>query len=62
MPNQASTREPIECLGRTFPSDEARRAFFLAKLRDQLADPAFRSIEGFPRGDAEDVLALSDPH
>jgi len=31
-----------------FPNDEARRAYFVEKLREKLKDPAFRKIEGFP--------------
>lgn len=52
---------PVECLGQTFPSDEARREHYLAILREKLKDPAFREIEGFPIGSDEDILALSDP-
>ncbi|MBF0096960.1 MAG: DNA methylase [Magnetococcales bacterium] len=52
---------PVECLGLTFESDAARRAFFLDKLRKKLQDPAFRQIEGFPIGTDADILALSDP-
>lgn len=52
---------PVECLGITFPNDEARRAHFTEKLREKLKDPAFRKIEGFPIGKDEDILALSDP-
>lgn len=52
---------PVECLGMAFPSDEARRAYFLEKLREKLKDPTFRKIEGFPIGDDEDILAMSDP-
>jgi len=52
---------PVECLGLTFESDEARRDYFLEKLREKLQDPAFRQIEGFPIGTDEDILALSDP-
>ena len=51
----------VECLGLTFESDEARRAYFLEILREKLRDPEFRKIEGFPIGDDEDILALSDP-
>lgn len=54
-------QEPVECLGMKFPSDEARRAYFTEKLREKLKDPAFRKIEGFPTGEDEDILALSDP-
>ncbi len=45
----------------TFPNDEARRAHFIEQLREKLKDLAFRKIEGFPIGDDEDILALSDP-
>lgn len=52
---------PVECLGMTFESDDARRAYFLDLLRKKLKDPAFRKIEGFPIGHDEAILALSDP-
>jgi DNA modification methylase len=52
---------PLECLGLTFPSEQARRAYFLERLRAHLHDPAFRRADGFPQGDDEDILALSDP-
>ena len=51
----------VECLGMTFASDEERRAYFTEKLREKLQDPEFRQIEGFPIGEDEDILALSDP-
>src|SRR6266852_6154632 len=54
-------QRPVECLGLTFDSDEARRAHFSEILREKLRDPEFRKIEGFPIGDDEDILALSDP-
>ena len=53
--------QPVECLGMTFDNDEARRQYFLEKLREKLQDPEFRQIEGFPIGEDEDILALSDP-
>lgn len=52
---------PIECLGLTFVSQDARRAHFLALLAEKLKDPQFRELEGFPRGTDEDILRLSDP-
>ncbi|MDL5034735.1 DNA methylase [Alcaligenes aquatilis] len=52
---------PVECLGQTFPSDDARRAHFLALLAEKLKDPAFRKQEGFPQGTDEAILAMSDP-
>ncbi|MBF0181806.1 MAG: DNA methylase [Magnetococcales bacterium] len=59
--DEGSPSGPVECLGRTFSSDRARREFFLQLLREKLKDPEFRKIEGFPVGSDEDVLALSDP-
>ncbi len=41
----------------TFPNDQARREYFLEKLQDK----KFRKMEGFPIGDDEDILAMSDP-
>ncbi len=52
---------PVECLGMTFPNDQARREYFLGKLKEKLKDPEFRKIEGFPIGTDEDILAMSDP-
>ena len=52
---------PVECLGMTFASDKERRTYFIDKLREKLQVPEFRKIKGFPIGDDEDILALSDP-
>jgi DNA modification methylase len=52
---------PVTCLGMEFDNDDARRAYFTEKLNEQLNDPEFRKIEGFPIGEDEDILALSDP-
>lgn len=51
----------VECLGQTFPNDEARREHFLKLLAEKLKDPAFRNQEGFPSGTDEAILAMSDP-
>lgn len=56
-----ANKGPVECLGMTFENDEKRREYFLEKLREKLKDPEFRKIEGFPIGEDEDILALSDP-
>ena len=45
----------------TFENDEKRREYFLEKLREKLKDLEFRKIEGFPIGEDDDILALSDP-
>ncbi|MFZ4524143.1 MAG: DNA methyltransferase [Chlorobium sp.] len=52
---------PVICLGKSFPDDEARRAYFTELLAEKLRDPEFRKIEGFPIGTDEDILKLSDP-
>lgn len=52
---------PVECLGMTFPSEDARREHFLGLLAEKLKDPAFRNQEGFPQGTDEAILAMSDP-
>ena len=57
----AKAKGPVECLGLTFPDDNARREHFLGVLREKLKDPTFRAIEGFPVGSDKDILALSDP-
>jgi hypothetical protein len=56
-----SGSKPVECLGMQFPNNNARHSHFTEKLREKLKDPAFRKIEGFPIGEDEDILALSDP-
>ena len=60
-PHLTSSTRPVECLGMTFEDDEKRRDYFLEELRQKLLDPEFREIDGFPIGDIEDILALSDP-
>jgi DNA modification methylase len=46
-------------LGKTFASDDERREYFRSELRKKL--PELKSIEGFPIGEDEDIIALSDP-
>jgi DNA modification methylase/rubredoxin len=58
---EEKAKRQVECLGMTFENDEARRAYFLEKLKEKLKDPEFRKIEGFPIGSDEDILTLSDP-
>ncbi|UED70183.1 MULTISPECIES: DNA methyltransferase [Brevibacillus] len=50
---------PVTCLGMTFNNDEERRAYFTEQLRKKL--PELKKMEGFPIGEDEDILALSDP-
>ncbi|HHU27161.1 MAG TPA: site-specific DNA-methyltransferase [Bacteroidales bacterium] len=49
----------VTCLGITFESDEARRTYFREELRRKL--PELKQIEGFPIGEDEDIIRLSDP-
>ena len=53
------TPEKVVCLGVEFESDDARRAYFREELRKKL--PELRQIEGFPIGEDEDIINLSDP-
>lgn len=57
----AEKSDPVECLGQTFPSDQARREHYLKLLAEKLKDPEFRKQEGFPQGTDEAILAMSDP-
>jgi len=43
------------------PEEQAKREEYRRRLAEYLKDPEFRSIEGFPIGTDEDILALSDP-
>lgn len=52
---------PVECLGRIFASEQARRDHYSKLLAEKLKDPEFRKIEGFPVGTDEAILAMSDP-
>lgn len=52
-------KEPVTCLGMTFPNDEARRKYFRDELRKKL--PELKLIEGFPIGEDDDIINLSDP-
>lgn len=61
-PNQAAVNGGlVECLGKTFETDSARRDYYLGLLAEKLKDPEFRKIEGFPIGEDEAILELSDP-
>lgn len=51
--------EPVVCLGMTFKNHDERREYFRNELRKKL--PELKEIEGFPIGEDEDIIALSDP-
>jgi DNA modification methylase len=53
--------KPVTCLGQIFDSEDTRREHYRNLLREYLLDPEFRKIEGFPIGEDEDIVALSDP-
>ena len=56
---QPENEGPVTCLGITFPNDDERREFFRNELRKKL--PELKLLEGFPIGEDEDIIALSDP-
>ena len=51
--------QAVTVLGKTFNSEEERRAYFREELRKKL--PELKKIEGFPIGEDEDIVNLSDP-
>lgn len=53
------TPEKVVCLGMEFESEDARRAYFREELRKKL--PELKQIEGFPIGEDDDIINLSDP-
>ena len=53
------TQQTITVLGKTFNSEEERRTYFREELRKKL--PELKQMEGFPIGEDEDILNLSDP-
>ncbi len=59
--NSGAKGAAAECLGLSFPSEDARRAHFLKLLAEKLKDPDFRNQEGFPQGTDDAILAMSDP-
>lgn len=57
--NTGNKQEPVTVLGLTFASDEDRRDYFREELRKKL--PELKLIEGFPIGEDDDIVNLSDP-
>jgi DNA modification methylase/predicted RNA-binding Zn-ribbon protein involved in translation (DUF1610 family) len=51
--------EKIKCLGKEFNSEDERRDYFRNELRKKL--PALKKMDGFPIGEDEDIINLSDP-
>ena len=54
-----NTENKITVLGKTFNSEEDRRNYYREELRKKL--PELKQMEGFPIGEDEDILNLSDP-
>ncbi len=52
-------QEKIVCLGKEFNSEEERREYYRNELRSKL--PELKKVEGFPIGEDEDIINLSDP-
>ena len=52
-------QDKVICLGKEFNSEEERREYFRNELRAKL--PELKKIEGFPIGEDEDIINLSDP-
>ena len=53
---EAGRGQPVECLGLTFENDEARRAYFLGKLKEGL-DELHAKLGGFPFTSVDDAVA-----
>lgn len=51
--------EKVVCLGMEFKSEDARRKYFREELQKKL--PELKHIEGFPIGEDDDIINLSDP-
>lgn len=56
---ESNDEGPVTCLGKRFANDAERRAYFTEELRRRL--PELKGVAGFPHGEDEDILALSDP-
>lgn len=51
--------EKIICLGKVFNSEDERREYFRNELRKKLSE--LKKMEGFPIGEDDDIINLSDP-
>lgn len=50
---------PVTVLGKTFTNDTERREYFREELRKKL--PELKKLEGYPIGEDDDIINLSDP-
>ena len=53
--------KPVTCLGMTFANDQERRAYFSSKLRKFLETADRDAFDGFPTGNVDDIINLSNP-
>ena len=51
--------KPVTVLGKTFANDTESRQYFREELRKKL--PELKKLEGYPIGEDEDIINLSDP-
>lgn len=51
--------QPVTVLGHTFKNDDERRQWFREELRKKLPD--LKQMEGYPIGEDDDIINLSDP-
>jgi len=54
-----SNQKKLICLGKEFATEEERREYYRDELRAKL--PELKKVEGFPIGEDDDIIALSDP-
>ena len=52
-------QKKVTCLGKTFANDDERREYFREELRKKL--PELKKMEGYPIGEDDDIINLSDP-
>ena len=57
--NEIQEQKEVTVLGKTFASDQERRTYFRNELRKKL--PELKKMEGFPLGEDDDIINLSDP-
>lgn len=50
---------PVTVIGKTFANDTERRQYFRDELRKKL--PELKTLEGYPIGEDDDIINLSDP-
>ena len=56
----AEESKPVKCLGLSFANEEARRAYFIEKLRAKLQDP--RRVNPLIRGGGQSAIRAVDRH